>query len=180
MESDESLENAVVGAQEKKLVEPGSVGCLGLINREINDCLFKTCIVADSCFMPPNKSVGVSSAINPDDIMINYLNEGDLDRLRKVMRIHRFIVTFSRSCLETPDAIGGFRFRTFNGWEVVAGFRDVRVSSSFSTLVVPVHFNSALVCTSNGDEYYMCGPGAGPVPTATAMMQDACRLLGIR
>jgi homoserine dehydrogenase len=180
MSSEKNMDEAVAEAITAHMAEPKAGGCLVTFNNEITDTILKTCIVANYCF-PPERMTTNMTALKPSDINVNYIDENDLALLKIEKQHRRYIVSFSADEIREDDTIGGFRFRTVNGWNISAGFKRLDSNPQFARLAVPGIHNVALVCKGKDDQYpcYLVGPGAGPEPTAQAMMQDAKRLLAI-
>ena len=179
MSSEKNIDEATMEAVGLHFAEPEAGGCLVTINNEILDTALKTCIVANDCFLP-ECIVESKLALDPDDIKVDYLNEASLSRLEGQKRDRRYIVSFSRYKPNDDGKIGGFRFQTINGWRISAGFKRLDSDPLFAKLIIPGANNAVLVSNEKGgNPCYLVGPGAGPEPTAIAMIQDAKRIFGI-
>jgi len=178
-----SLEEAFKCAGELRILEPNCKDdLLSKINNEIYDALLKTCIIARACFYT---RASLSFPPKPDlypKVFSNRLLAGpNMCRLEAEKEIRRFIVSFTRQPFE-EDIIGGFRTVTYNGWHISAGFK--LIDNPYYSRLIPIGTDNAALTVEgkNGEDclYYLSGPGAGPKPTAMAMIQDAKEMLGIK
>ena len=189
-----SIAEATQEAIQKRMVEPGSGNDLAIINREIDDTVFKTCIIFNDCFLSrPRRVDDVTKGadfLTPKKIKTIYVTETDVSRLTAERKTFRYIVSFNRLPYDRyrsddEEIIGGFRCETSNGWHISAGFKRVKDAGYYSCGAYGGAINSAVIHDSDHNGLadlcprIILGPGAFPYYTARTMIQDARRLLGI-
>ncbi len=168
----DSLSSAVQKAQKLAYAEPGASSDLEVVNGEIGDTLLKTQVMCNVC-VTPEKPLFVS----PDTAKT--LSDQELATLVHQARHRRYIVSFfppNSKNGENIDTIAGFKI-DHEGWRIRAGFQRTDTDPVLATRL-PTGVNNALI-TYDGrggqDGVYVLanGPGAGPDPTASAMLCDA-------
>ena len=150
---------------------------------------FKTCIVVNDVLFSGVTLIGPHRdrlALDPKEVKILPLNKEYLEFFGVHKEKYRFVVSIGPSGFTDFVPSIGFRFTTYNGFDVVGGFRECAEDREFAHLAAIIgHGPQNGVMTIEGKDgcdgiYQLVGPGAGPSPTVATMMQDAKRLLGIQ
>lgn len=159
----ESREAVLKDVLEKRYAEPGAVTFEAIIRGETGDLHKKGIILANlsSLFGHPLK---LSDSMQID----NEILARALDKPKE----HRFLVVISKT--KRDDFLTGVHYEQ-NEWHLQIGlFNTVNIVSQ---LVLPEGVNNALYINEKGNLFTVSGPGAGPEPTARAMIIDALELL---
>lgn len=160
--------------------EPGAKEHLDVLNGElIGDIPKKAAILA-------NKSLRNTVFLNNSYILPEQLNQIPLDkkswhRLIKESKDRRYILSFVRKDEEIPesDIIAPLRkeYKTkFGTTVIIGGFRRVHDNPLLSYLNLSGTRNGAVITGGENESdgiLVLSGEGAGPGPTATAMVNDA-------
>lgn len=86
----------------------------------------------------------------------------------------RYIVSIRRPDSDDGDVIGGFSL-DYDGWRLEGGFRWTSEDPLYQRLLTSGVDNAILIAEGpdeSGGVYSLRGPGAGPSPTAAAMLRD--------
>jgi len=146
---------------EKKYAEPGADTFLDIIRGELGDLHKKSVIVA-------NTSLLLETFLTPSadfEIPKNVL-ENALENPAK----YRFLFFMSRE--KGDNFVAGVSYEN-PGWYVQAGLFDI----SRQGFPLPEGVLNGLFITEGENVEQIIGPGAGPTPTALAMLADAKELL---
>lgn len=148
---------------EKRYAEPGASTFETIIAGEMGDLHKKGVILA-------NVSGLMGESFLPDDTF-----QIDPEKLALALdnpREHRFLVSISRQ--KHPDFLSGIEYDQ-NGWQLQVGLFNIKDIGA--TLMLPQGVNNALYIEEGASVFSVSGPGAGPEPTAHAMIMDALELL---
>lgn len=165
--------------------EPGSSSYLDVLNGEIIGDVPKKTVILWNTVMRPKLDPRVFLKISDlADSGANKMDQKSLDRLIAEASSRRYIVSISKRSKEIPesDIIAGFRKELADDWVIVAGFRKISGNPLFRALRLPGPGNGAVIASGPNESdgvYHTSGPGAGPGPTAAAMVQDARRILDL-
>jgi len=166
--------------------EPGTTDHLDVLNGEVvGDIPNKAAILYNAGI---RRALGLERIITPDDIDASPLTLDSFDQLIAEAGDRRFILSFLRGVhaeKEEQDVIAGFRTGEFDeGWVITGGFRKIGSNPLFKRhLRVPGAWNAILTAEGPDESdgvFPLAGPGAGPGPTAAAMVQDARHLIRAR
>lgn len=170
-----SLPEAVDEAIKLQITEPGAEDPLDIIRGEMADVVMK----ASALFNIVLSADG--GYLSPDMFDVSELDEKGLSQLAK--RAYRYVVSFSSAENGMPEGLIGAMRASVNGWNICGGFYPI-AESPIPEQLLPVGVNNAVVVAegpmSADGIYRLEGPGAGPRPTAEAMMTDAMHLLSAR
>ncbi len=144
---------------EKKYAEPGANTFEEIIKGELGDLHKKGIILANFSGLVKDVFTPSKDFVISKDVLVKALENP---------RIYRFIFSMSR----IPLDIIGVVYES-EGWHVQMGLCDV---SNFG-IDLPKGVNNALYIKEGESTYTIIGPGAGPIPTALAMIADAKELL---
>lgn len=172
---DQAVEQAVAAGY----AEPGATDPLDVINGEvIGDVPKKAAILYNLAL---RQALGLENIITPDDIGARPLTPDSLGQLVAEAGDRRYILSLVRGDqaeTEERDGLADFRTKELDeGWVITGGFRKLSGNPLFERhMRVPGAWNVLL--TSEGPNEAdgvipLAGPGAGPGPTAAAMVQDA-------
>lgn len=165
--------------------EPGASSHLDVLNGEIvGDIPKKTVILWNTVVRP---KLDPSGFLQVSDLSLSggsKMTQKSLDRLIAEASSRRYIVSIVKRSKEIPedDVIAGFRKELPDDWVIVGGFRKISGNPLFRALRLPGPGNGAVIAAGPNESdgvYHTSGPGAGPGPTAAAMVQDARHLLGL-
>lgn len=166
--------------------EPGATDHLDVLNGEVVGDIPKKATILYNAGI--RRALGLERIITPEDIEASPLTLDAFDQLVAEAGDRRYILSFLRGVhaeKEEKDVIAGFKTGEFDeGWIITGGFRKVGSNPLFKRhLRVPGAWNAIL--TAEGPDESdgvipLSGPGAGPGPTAAAMVQDARHLLRAR
>ncbi|HEX5797401.1 MAG TPA: hypothetical protein VFX86_03340 [Candidatus Saccharimonadales bacterium] len=161
--------------------EPGASNHLEVMNGElVGDIPKKASILWNTVFRPvfaPDQVLSHTDLEQPE------LNQENLSRLIAEAGSRRYILSIVREDDELPeeDTIVGFREEVDDGWVIMGGFRRITDNPLFQPLKIAGPGNGAVIANgpdeSDGTYVVGSGPGAGPGPTAAAMVQDARQIL---
>lgn len=162
--------------------EPGASNHLEVMNGELlGDIPKKTSILWNAVF----RSVfSEDEVLSHRDIEQPELDQDGLNQLISEAGSRRYILSIVREGDELPeeDTIVGFRKEFDGGWVIMGGFRRINDNPLFQPLRIAGPGNGAVIANgpdeSDGAYVVASGPGAGPGPTAAAMIHDARRILG--
>lgn len=164
--------------------EPGASDHLDVLNGElVGDIPKKAAIMANSSL---RKTVFFgSSYISPEELGQAPLDFKSWHRLIKESKDRRYILSFIRKDKEIPesDIIAPLKkeFKTESGTTVVlGGFRRIHDNPLLSYLHLSGTRNGVVITGGENESdgiLVLSGEGAGPGPTATAMVNNARRLL---
>lgn len=167
------IDQAVVS----KFAEPDAKSHLEVINGEaVGDIPKKTSILWNVAVRP---TVDSNLILLPSDLKQPKITEEDLKLLISQATDRRYILSMIRAEDEIPenDIIAGFRNEIEAGWVIIGGFRKTSVNPIFKRYLRLPGANNGIVVAGGPNEsdgiYSTQGPGAGPGPTASAMVQDA-------
>lgn len=167
-----NLYEVIKEAKRLGYTEPGAETPLEVINVEEIDASMKIPILF--------KTLGLG-IIKASDIHRSYIDELDLKELVIQARKRRYIVSVTKE-YKKEDVIAE-SVDYINGWFISAGFKNTRDNPLFRQLMVNGTHNSILLYreTNENGGYSIIGktegPGAGPIPTTTAMIIDLQKLL---
>ena len=169
----------VAHAMKLGLLEPGAIGPTAIINAEIADTVRKAIIIHNSV-------LNSAQPIRTKEIKVTPVTPPAYYRL--ITGGFRYYVVFSPE--RQPKIVEGrnnyicFCESIGNG-SIVGGFFKPEKNEFFQKLAIPGE-NNAFILDSPYEEYREIfpapqgGPGAGPTPTATAMLKDAEYILAER
>ncbi len=162
--------------------EPGATDHLEVLNGElVGDIPKKTTIVWNTVL---RKAFAEDEVLHHAQIEQPSLNQDSLNQLIAEASARRYIVSFVHESEEIPerDIIAGFRKEVDGGMLIIGGFRRITDNPLFKALRLPGPSNGAVITAGPNESdgvYKIEGPGAGPGPTAAAMVQDARHLLRV-
>jgi homoserine dehydrogenase len=165
--------------------EPGAKNHLDVLNGEIiGDVPKKTSILWNTVIRPDlaqNSFLQASELLSKKNMK---MGQDELNRLISEAGSRRYIVSIIKSPEEIPedDILAGFRKDLPGGWVIIGGFRKIGDNPLFKPLRLPGPGNGAVIAAGPNESdgvYHTSGPGAGPGPTAAAMVQDARRILSL-
>lgn len=148
---------------EKKYAEPGSTTLGEVITAELGDLTKKAIIMTNASGILEEKLTW-----KPDEYTVDSFF---LDKALQNPSEYRFLYILADH--EYSGFIGGLEIESGKWW-CYAGLFLVK-NASFE---LPRWVNNILTITEGDETYTITGPGAGPVPTARAMILDAESLLG--
>jgi len=162
-----SLHQVIEMAKELGYAEPKAKTPLEVINAEANgDIPRKTAILINVCNL---------GEIREKEISVVPFSEKDLEILMREAKNRRYIVSISQKELK-EEVIGGFKFK-INKWYITAGFKRLNSHPLFSYLRLPKVDNGVVISGLEG-RYFLCGPGAGAIPTVCAgVIKDIEKLI---
>lgn len=158
------------------LCEPGHTNLVEIVNAEIQDMLYKSAILFNLARLtrePIHASEFSYGVINQDAIT------GGQNGLLARVKTHRFAVTIKERMAgeKVFTDIPGFA-ATKEGWVIRGSYQPVRELENLDR--IPRREENALVVTwRDGARASLFGIGAGPLPTAAAMLGDARRLVDL-
>ncbi len=160
--------------------EPGATNHLEVINGElVGDIPKKASIlwntVLRNIFSP-------DTVLFPADLAQPALDQDGLNQLIAEAGARRYILSVVRSGEEIPekDILAPLRREVDGGLVIIGGFRRISDNPLFKALRMPGPSNGSVITAGPNESdgvYKLEGPGAGPGPTAAAMVQDARQLL---
>ncbi len=159
----ESRESVLKEVLERKYAEPGAATFEEIIKGEEGDLHKKGIILANlsTFFGHPLKL--------SDNLQVDNESLGKaLDKPKE----HRFLVLISKT--KNNDFLAGAHYEQ-NELHLQIGLFNTKNIGSY--LVLPEGVNNALFVNEGSSTFSVVGPGAGPVPTAHAMILDAMDLL---
>ncbi len=168
-----SLGEVIAESEKLKYAEPGAKHPLDIVNQEaIGDVPMKTAILFNIGNFTKEKMIA-------RDIRVQKIESHQLNKLLREAVNRRYIVSITKECDEEEDVIWGFK-HNLGEWHISAGFKHVNSNPLFRKLLTSGVDNSIL--TSEGDfgkdgSYVLSGPGAGPGPTAGAMLREAEQMI---
>ena len=162
---------AIADVQRLGYAEPGVNGVLEIINQEAKeDVVMKTAILFNLSNFERERRLKAS------DMKVCEITDAEVDQLIREAGKRRFIVSITRGARQRDDTIGGFRHQV-GEWNIRGGFQALESNPLFSQLVLPGIVNGVIVYEGGENTYRATGPGAGAVPTTSAMVKDELRLL---
>jgi homoserine dehydrogenase len=172
-----SLPEALMLARENQCLDSSSATDLEALNIELHDSRLKTAILFNAAFKP-------KSYLSAAKIELPLFSEADLFSFANVAQDHRYCVSYSRRPIggfanekgEPHIRAGRFDIK-HDGWFISAGFRKLGQNKTIDEWL-PKGINCSIMCCQDEDgEYTLTGTGAGPMPTAGVMLDDAEQLL---
>lgn len=160
--------------------EPGASNHLDVLNGElVGDIPKKTSILWNTVL---RGALAGHTVLSHTDLKQPALNQDRLNQLIAEASARRYIISIIKADEEIPekDIIAGFRKKIDGNLLIIGGFRRVTDNPLFKALVLPGPSNGVVITAGPNESdgvYQLEGPGAGPGPTAAAMVQDARRLL---
>lgn len=171
------VSEVVEEAQKLGYAEPGASDILDVINGEaVGDVPKKTAIICNFLGLGRGEDRPVIEMIND---VYKPLQQEELAKLMSEANTRRYIISITKK-EQDEDMISGFRIRLKDGWNISGGFKRISDNPHYSRLMLPGVNNALMICEGKDGKYgtsIVSGPGAGPGPTANAMMIDAYRLL---
>ena len=162
-----TLEDALAEAQREGYTEPGVTRPLTAINAEAcYDIPRKTAILFNTARLCRER-------VRAKDFLCKPITAKELARLEREASFRRYVVSFTKSaCRE--DVLAGFQHRV-GDWTISAGFKNI-YDQPILQRFLPTGCNNALLIKDASGIYTLTGPGAGPGPTVSAMINDALKL----
>jgi len=152
--------------------EPCEGGPIESIKMEINgDIPKKIAIVL-------NRALGIQG-YKSSEFSFAEFGEEESRKIREIMNSfedYRYIVSFTKDSVEPETWTSGKSLRLSDGWNLNYGLKKISSKKVYERLKISGVNNAALVINRDGSEYFISGPGAGPIPTVGAMMRDAERI----
>jgi homoserine dehydrogenase len=160
-------EEALAEEQRLGFCEPGKLGLALIIRAEFDDARNKAAILANWS--------GVGEIITPDDFSYSVLSEAEIKKQLSKSG-NRFVIRISR---RRKYRFGLEEFGLYlKPWLIEGSFME-RTSSVFRGVRTDRQYNALTIRTKMAGQVTIGGIGAGPIPTAAAMLGDARHLLGI-
>ncbi len=145
---------------EKKYAEPGASTFEEIIRGELGDLHKKAVILANLSGL-----LGDTFTLSPESVPSKEV----LDRALADPARYRFIFSMTKSA---HDLLSGAHYQS-GDWHIQIGLCDI----SNVALQLPRGVDNALFIQEGDSIYSIIGPGAGPIPTALAMIADAKEML---
>lgn len=173
LEQGSDLAEACRGAGTRGYLEPGATEPLAVVNSELKDVMLKICVFYNLVLSPKH-------TLKPEQLQWVSLTEQDLEALELHDKPLRLVVTFSNthkghSLVGTKKTI---LFAVQKEWTIRVSFQETDSLGSW----LPRGAGNMLLINEgpNGayGEHLVLGPGAGPEPTAHAMVNDCKRFYG--
>lgn len=155
-----SAEDVLKKVLEKKYAEPGATSFEEIIKGELGDLHKKAVILANLSGLLRDTFVLSSESVPSKKV---------LDKALADPARYRFLFSMNKS---EQEFLAGVHYES-GGWHIQAGLCDI----SALGLELPTGVDNALFIEEGDSTYSVTGPGAGPVPTALAMIRDAKELI---
>jgi homoserine dehydrogenase len=162
-----SHEVALQEEQRLGLCEPGQFNLASVINAEEQDALKKAAILFNWS--------DVGEIVTPDDFSYSILSESEIRRQLSKPG-NRFVITISKRD-KYRFGLEGFGLYA-KPWLVQGTFME-GAASRFQGIRTDRQNNALTIRTKMAGSVTIGGIGAGPIPTAAVMLEDARHLLGI-
>ena len=176
-----SLAEMVREASKLGYAEPGASDPLAVIRGEVEDVTKKLPVLFNTVFAGTE-----GPYLTPDDFTFESVDEKSALALTSPGNHYRYIVRVTNQDIgfEADPSLPGSLHIMKGGWRIDAGFVNLRSGSKLDRWI-PGGVNNGVLLEEGpyGADgiYELCkGPGAGPEPTAEAMMCDARELLAHR
>ncbi len=160
-------EEALIEEQKLGLCEPGKFGLASIIRAEFDDARNKASILANWS--------GLGEIVTPDDFSYSVLSEAEIKKLLSKSG-NRFVITISRRQKYRFDMEGFALY--LKPWLIQGSFME-NAARKFRGVSTDRQYNALMIRTKIAGRVAIGGMGAGPIPTAAAMLGDARHLLGI-
>lgn len=165
--------------------EPGAIDHLDVLNGELVGDIPKKALILIKIALMNTVFFDNNQSVLPSDLKQTPLDRDSWHRLVQEAKIRRYILSFMRKEDEMPesDIIAPLRkeFKTKSGTTVVSGgFRRIHDNPLLSYLNLPGTRNGVVMTGGDNESdgiLVLSAEGAGPGPTATAMVNDARKFI---